>query len=82
MKITLTSTTKFVTLNAKGGEMPARLWEGETDSGIPVHAFITRICPTIENPPDDVTKQFDEELQRCAVPTIGVSAYPWRMFLP
>lgn len=39
MKITIESTDKIVYLNG----IPARIWEGETASGICVHCFITRI---------------------------------------
>jgi hypothetical protein len=86
MKITLESTTKMVQfVRAENGErvaMPARLWEGTTDTGIPVHAFITRIAPTIENPPDEIKDQFARELVECVAPTAGTTAYRWRMFLP
>lgn len=40
MTITIKSTTKMVELNG----VPARIWEGETESGIPVHCYITRIA--------------------------------------
>lgn len=40
MKITIESTTKTVELNG----VPARIWEGTTDSGIPIHCYITRIA--------------------------------------
>ena len=40
MKITIESTDKIVYLNG----IPARIWEGETASGICVHCFITRIA--------------------------------------
>ena len=35
--VTLTNTSKIVTLNG----VPARVWEGKTAKGIPCHAFIT-----------------------------------------
>lgn len=44
MKITLESTSKIVELNG----VPARVWEGKSESGIPCHAFITRIA--VPNP--------------------------------
>jgi hypothetical protein len=40
MTVTLTSTTKVVKLNG----VPARIWEGYTESGIKIHAFITRVA--------------------------------------
>lgn len=82
MRIALTSTTKLVELQTKGGgTMPARVWEGTTDSGIPIHCFITRIAPSIENPDASVTQQFEDELSRQAPPTAAVFAYPFRMIL-
>lgn len=39
MKITIKSTNKIVELNG----VPARVWEGQTESGIKVHCFVTRI---------------------------------------
>jgi hypothetical protein len=40
MKVTIESTSKIVELNG----VPARVWEGTTDSGIKVHCFVTRIA--------------------------------------
>ena len=74
MKITLTSTTKLVTLD---GVVLARVWEGETDSGIPVHAFITRLA--VERAQD--TTEFDREIQEHAAPSMDVQAYPTRLIL-
>jgi hypothetical protein len=55
MKVTIESTTKTVTLNG----VPARLWEGATDSGIPVVAFVSRIAV----PEGQPTEQFEKELK-------------------
>jgi len=40
MKVTLENTSRIVYLNG----LPARIWEGSTESGVRVHAFITRIA--------------------------------------
>ena len=46
MRIEIESTEKIVELSG----VPARVWDGKTDSGIPVHCFVTRISPqTHEN---------------------------------
>ncbi len=47
MKITIESTSKIVTVETRNGPIQARVWQGETESGIPVHAFITRIAPEV-----------------------------------
>jgi hypothetical protein len=64
MKITLESTTKMVKLLARAGAepVPARVWEGTTENGIPVIAFITRIAPAI--PEEHLTPEQDAEFQR------------------
>lgn len=45
MKVTLESTSTIATLNTPDGSVPVRLWEGTTESGIPVHAFVARVLP-------------------------------------
>lgn len=60
MKVTLESTDTIVELKTpNGGIMSARLWEGLTASGIPCHAFITRIAVH----KDLDASQFERELQ-------------------
>lgn len=74
MKITVQSTTKTVEVKRPGqgfgadAWVPARIWEGTTDTGIPVTCFITRIAPDIPNPPQDVCDRFAAELEVCDVP--------------
>mgnify|MGYP001574819007 CR=1 FL=1 len=59
MKVTLESTDKIVTIRIDGVNVPARLWEGETERGIRCHAFITRIAVH----KDSDTAQFERDLQ-------------------
>ena len=73
MKIILENTSKVVDLNG----VAARIWEGETDSGIPVHAFITRVGVLKQH---DQT-QFEKELSETRAPSKEVEAYPLRMVL-
>lgn len=74
MKITIESTSKIVELN----DVPARIWEGETESGIKVHCFITRIaCDKNEERADE----FRTELQEQKPPSKGVDSYPLTMFI-
>jgi hypothetical protein len=58
MKITLTPTTTIDTVN---GEVRARIWEGSTDNGTPVKAWIATIQPQTT----DETKliEFERDLQ-------------------
>jgi hypothetical protein len=73
MNITIHNTSKIVYING----VPARIWEGETSSGIPVHCFITRIA--VANQED--TSQFEKELQSQRAPSPEVEAYPLRLVL-
>ncbi len=73
MKLTLENTSKIVQLNG----IPARVWEGHTDSGVPVHAFISRVA--VKNDQDH--SQFERELQECRTPSADVEALPARLVL-
>ncbi len=73
MTIILISTSKIVELNG----VPARVWEGTTASGIPVHAFITRVA--VDREADN--SQFEAELKETRAPSADVAAYPLRMVL-
>lgn len=84
MKITLESTSKIVSLVIDGASVPARVWQGETESGIPVHAFITRITPEISKQDpniDALTAEFETELQRCADPRATLGYIPLHLIL-
>ena len=73
MKIEIESTTKIVHLNG----VPARIWEGKTESGIPVHCYVTRI--SIQK--DSDATQFEQELQEHRIPSLEIEAIPLRMIL-
>lgn len=72
MRITIESTSKVVQLNG----VPARIWEGKTESGIPVHCYVTRIATDNKD-----TSEFERELQRHRAPSAEVEAIPLRMIL-
>jgi hypothetical protein len=73
MTIQVTSTSKLVRLNG----VPARIWEGYTQSGIKIHVFITRVAVN----KDEDTKQFELELQQCSAPSGDVQGYPMSLIL-
>lgn len=74
MKIAIESTSKIVTINGIDG----RIWEGHTESGIPVHCFITRIA--VHDTED--ASEFERELQECRAPSALVDVtYPARLIL-
>jgi hypothetical protein len=78
MKVTIESTTKIVEIQTPAGAwIEARVWEGKTETGIPVHVYVTRIAaPTTEN-----LSQFEQELRVCRAPSASLQALPLRMIL-
>ena len=77
MKITLSNTSKLTTLVIDGVDVPARIWEGHTASGLPVHAYITRIA--VAEGLDH--SEFERELQQCEKPSTAIEAIPLRLIL-
>jgi len=73
VKLIIESTSKMVEING----IPARVWEGHTDSGIPVHCFITRVAVH----KDHDASQFEKELTEHAAPSFEIAAIPLRMIL-
>jgi hypothetical protein len=76
MKATIKSTSKIIHLNG----VPARIWEGETESGVKVHCYITRVAIDKEEKLEE-RKRFSRELQEHDPPTPEVEAIPLRMNL-
>lgn len=74
MKIIIESTTKLVELNG----VPARIWEGQTDTGIKMHCYITRVAID-EGEPHKA--EFDAELAKQRKPSADIEAIPFRMIL-
>jgi hypothetical protein len=82
MKITIETTSKIVTLETPTGTVDARIWEGKTDRGTPVHCYVTRICPTIPEPiPKQVEEEFRKSLDETRKPSVGVDSIPLRIIL-
>jgi len=73
MRCTIYSTTKIVRLNG----LPARIWEGKTDSGIPCHVYITRIA--VDRHQD--AAEFDRELEEHRTPSPEIDAIPLRLII-
>ncbi len=72
MRITIENTDRIIQLVTPTGTVPARLWEGTTDSGIRVECLVTRIAARVG---DDLA-QFERELLEQRAPTFPDSAYP------
>ena len=84
MKITLENTEATTTLVVNGAEVPARIWQGTTDEGIPVHCYITRIVPEVpsSDPAQSVKlAAFERDLKRVAKPRAEIGPIPLRMII-
>jgi len=80
MKITLESTSKIVMLKPDklSDGVPARIWEGQTESGIKVHCFITRIAVNKNEPR---IHEFENELEEQNPPSAEIESIPSRLVL-
>ena len=67
MKVTLESTDRVVEIEFGGKAIPGRLWEGKTDAGVAVQAFIIRISPQTHDPA--ALAVFERELALTRTPT-------------
>lgn len=78
MKITISPTSKIVTCKPGLLEtgIQARIWEGQTESGIKVHCLITRIAVDKNEPR---IEEFQKELQEVNPPSAEIEAYPNRL---
>ena len=73
MRIRIESTTKIVEING----VQTRIWEGQSESGIPVHCYVALIAV----PAGADSAEFDAELQQQRVPSPDVAAIPLRQIL-
>lgn len=78
MKITIESTTQIVnTIDRLSGQgMPARVWEGKTESGVKVVCLIARIAAQAGQ---DLS-EFDRELKEQKQPE-AENVFPLRMIV-
>ncbi len=79
MKLTIENTTKVVMLSDDSGRIniTARIWEGHTESGIPVHCYIARVAVASE----ENQEQFERELTEVRRPSAAVAAIPLRLII-
>jgi hypothetical protein len=73
VKIQIESTDRIVKVNG----IEARVWEGETESGIPVIVCVTRIAVNA----DQECSEFERELLERRAPSADANAFPLRMIL-
>lgn len=70
MKITIESTSEVVLIQTQTGTLPARVWEGASDSGAKVICFVARIGIAKDTPPEAMAL-FEHELAEADVPVLS-----------
>jgi hypothetical protein len=73
MRATIQSTSQMAEVNG----VPARIWEGVTEQGIPFFAYITRVAVR----EDRDCSQFDRELTEHKAPSREANWIPLKYFL-
>jgi hypothetical protein len=74
LKLTIESTTRVVIVNG----VPARIWEGTSESGVRVLCLVTRVA--VESEQD--CSQFERELSEQRAPSSeSLEAFPLRLLL-
>jgi hypothetical protein len=61
MKVTLDSTPDHLILKTPDGAVPARIWTGTTESGIVVHAYVTRLFATSVDDTERLEREIEAE---------------------
>lgn len=74
MKIIIENTTKVIEFNG----LPARIWEGHTESGIKIHCYITRVAIDKD---ESRAGEFEKELQEQKAPSPEIERIPLRMII-
>lgn len=85
MKITMESTTQLVEIATGGGGsraagIPARVWVGTTEQGIPVQVLVTRIAVSVDEQQEAFARELAEQVVRHAAPP-EPAAFPARLVL-
>ena len=78
MKVTIESTSSVTRIEIEGHKVPVRLWKGATESGVPVHCYVTLISPQTHD--EDANAAFAREMQEHKVERELVS-FDLRMIL-
>jgi hypothetical protein len=77
MKVHIEPTSRVVELVIGDQAVPARIWEGTTDNGIPVICWVTRVAAERDN---DLA-ELDAALAEQRPPSRGALSFPLRMIL-
>lgn len=80
MKVNIEPTSKIVDIESHTA-VPARIWQGLTESGKPVLFYVTRVMLAIENPTQEQAEEFERELKSVRPPVAAAQAIPMRFIL-
>lgn len=80
MKLILESTEKLVRIVVNGVEVPARVWQGTTESGIECHAYLTRVAVK-EGQAPEVYAEFERALHEHVKMRPDIVPIPLRLIL-
>ncbi len=79
MKATIESTDEIATFVINGVDVPARVWKGTTEQGVPFLLFGTRVA--VDEGKN--AEEFDRELRRVATPAMErkLVSFDYRMVI-
>jgi len=80
VRITIESTDRVIVIQTGPGgpEVPARVWEGRTERGVPVAVLVTRIAAYLEHD----QSEFESDLRETRPPSRhALEAFPMRLVL-
>lgn len=78
MRMTIESTDRLVEVVAQGVPVPARVWEGKTERGVPVAVLVSRIAAHLEAN----QAEFEADLRETRAPSRdAIEAFPLRLLL-
>ncbi len=78
MRMTIESTDRLVEVRVAGASVPARVWEGHTERGVPVAVLVTRVAAHL----DSNQAEFEKDLKETRPPsTHAIEAFPMRLIL-
>lgn len=80
MELILRPTGKVVDLVTDAGDVPARIWQGKTSTGIPVHCYVTRVAVDKDRPASELA-EFERALTETEPMRPDVKAIPLRLIL-
>lgn len=80
MELIIRNTERVVEIEVDGANVPARIWQGKTSTGVPVVCFVTRVA-VAEDRPEHEHEVFKTELAETEPLREDVKTIPTRLVL-